>query len=122
VFAKIAADITLLVHLTFILFVVFGGLIVLYRQWVAWFHIPMVLWASFINLIGWVCPLTPLENTYRSAAGQAGYEGGFVEHYIARLVYPEGLTYELGVILGISVLVWNMLVYAFIVYRAKRGS
>lgn len=119
--AKIAADITLLVHLAFILFVVFGGLIVLYRHRVAWLHIPMVLWASVINLLSWVCPLTPLENMYRAAAGQAGYEGGFVEHYVARLVYPEGLSYELGVMLGILVLVWNMLVYAFILYRLKHG-
>ena len=119
--AKIAADIILLTHFAFILFVVFGGLIVLYRHRMAWLHIPMVLWASVINLLSWRCPLTPLENRFRSAAGQAGYEGGFVEHYVARLVYPEGLSYELGVMLGIAVLVWNLMVYAFIVYRINHS-
>ncbi|MGB5306215.1 MAG: DUF2784 domain-containing protein [Gammaproteobacteria bacterium] len=119
--AKIAADITLLVHFAFILFAVFGGLIVLYRPLVAWLHVPVVLWAAAVNLFGQVCPLTPLENAYRIAAGQAGYEGGFVEHYIAPLIYPRGLSYELGVILGIMVLAWNMLIYAFVLHRKRHG-
>ena len=119
--AKIAADITLLVHFAFILFVVFGGLIAMFRHRVAWLHIPMVLWASVVNLLGWICPLTPLENKFRIAAGESGYAGGFVEHYIARLVYPEGLTYELGVFLGVGVLVWNVLVYGGVVIRGWHG-
>lgn len=115
--ARLVADIILISHLAFILFVIFGGLLVFYRRWLAWVHIPLALWGAMVNLAGWVCPLTPLENKYRSAAGQAGYARGFVEHYIAPLVYPEGLTHELGMVVGISVLVWNILLYGFICYR-----
>lgn len=120
VLPKILADTILLIHLAFIVFVILGGWIVFYHRWMAWIHIPMVIWSSIVNLTRWRCPLTPLENLYRSAAGEAGYEGGFIRHYIEPLLYPEGLTYDLGILVGVFVFVWNALIYGIIVYRIRR--
>jgi len=91
-----------------------------HRKW-AWAHIPCALWASVVNLAGWVCPLTPLENALRLAAGQAGYEGGFIAHYIAPLIYPVGLTQQLALLAGAGIVVWNVLIYALSVYYLKRS-
>ncbi|MCW8841721.1 MAG: DUF2784 domain-containing protein [Gammaproteobacteria bacterium] len=113
------ADLVLLLHFLFILFVLFGGLLVLYRRWTAWLHVPMFLWGALVNLTPWRCPLTPLENHFRQLAGQTGYEGGFVEHYIAPLVYPQGLTADLGMVVGTATLLWNTAVYGFVFYRGR---
>jgi len=80
------ADLTLLLHTTFILFVVFGGLLVLWRRGFAWFHVPCVAWGILIEFQGWVCPLTYLENDLRAAANIGGYDGGFIAHYLLPLV------------------------------------
>jgi hypothetical protein len=106
-------------HFAFVLFAIFGGFAVLYRRWLIWLHLPAVLWASVVNLAGLVCPLTPLENHFRAAAGQAGYTGGFVEHYIGALVYPAGMTRAVALTAGVSVLVWNLAVYALVIVRLK---
>lgn len=118
--SRLLADIILFFHFAFVVFAIFGGLIVLYKRRVAWLHVPVVLWSSVINLASWVCPLTPLENMFRSAAGQAGYEGGFVEHYIAPLVYPGGMPRELEIVAGVSILVWNGFMYTYIAIWARR--
>ena len=118
-FPRILADSILLLHLAFVVFVLLGGLLVIRWRWVAWVHLPMVLWSSVVNWAAWICPLTPLENLYRSAAGQSGYEEGFIEHYLTPLIYPEGLTYEAGIVLGSFVFVWNVLIYGFIWYKKK---
>jgi hypothetical protein len=118
--SKILADIVLLSHFLFVLFAILGGLFVLHKRWFLWLHLPAVIWSAVVNLAGWICPLTPLENSFRAAAGQAGYKGGFVEHYIAPLVYPGGMTRELELIAGVSVLVWNVLVYTFVIFRRPR--
>ena len=89
------ADLTLFLHATFILFVVFGGVLIFWRRGLAWLHIPCALWGIFIELQGWVCPLTYLENDLRAMAGSQGYTGGFIDHYLMPLVYPSGLTSEL---------------------------
>ena len=115
---RLAADLVLLLHLGFILVVVFGGLLVLRWRRAAWIHLPVALYGALIELIGWTCPLTPLENRLRRLAGQAGYEGGFIEHYIVPLVYPPDLTEGLQIALGLSVVVFNVLVYA-LVHRRK---
>lgn len=120
--AQLAADLILLLHFTFVLFVVFGGLLVWYRRRFALLHVPMALWGAIVNLASWSCPLTPLENHYRILAGQAGYQGGFVEHYIAPLVYPQGLTQDLGLTLGLSVILWNCLVYSVLLYLLWRKN
>ena len=117
-FSSLLADVTLLLHLAFIVFVVFGALFVFHRRWIAWIHLPMVIWASVVNLMHWYCPLTPLEKYFRVAAGQAGYEGGFIAHYIVPLIYPQGMSYDLGIAIGVGVFIWNGLAYSLIVYRA----
>lgn len=115
------AELILLLHFGFILFVLFGGLLVIFRRGFAWLHIPMCLWGALVNITELHCPLTPLENHYRQLAGETGYEGGFIQHYIAPLVYPEGLTQDLGLAVGIGTLLWNAGVYTLVLgYRRKR--
>lgn len=120
--SSLLADAVLLLHLAFIVFVVFGALFSFHHRWVAWIHLPMVLWSSVVNMTHWYCPLTPLENYFRVAAGKAGYEGGFISHYIVPVIYPQGLSYDLGVAIGIGVFLWNGLVYSLILYRAHRAK
>ncbi len=116
------ADLIILVHFSFVITVILGGLLVYFKPRFAWIHIPMVLWAAMVNLMGWVCPLTPLENFFRKAAGTLEYESGFLEHYLSPLIYPELMNYELGVILGVLVIVWNVLVYSFVIYIVRKRS
>jgi len=118
-FSKILADTVLLLHFAFVLFAVLGGIAVLFKRQAAWFHIPVVLWSSVINLGGWICPLTPLENYFLMQAGLKGYEGGFVQHYIEPLVYPGGMPRNFELIAGISIILWNVLVYAFVLLYGK---
>ena len=106
------ADLVLAAHTAFLVFVVLGGLAALRRPRVAWVHVPCALWGAWVEIAGWVCPLTPLEISLRRAAGEAGYAGGFLEHYVMPLMYPAGLTREIQVGLGIAVLVLNLGVYA----------
>ena len=109
------ADLVLLVHLAFVLFVVLGGLIVLRWPRVAWVHVPVALYGAAIEFLGFICPLTPLEVRLRRLGGEAGYEGGFVEHYVTAALYPAGLTRELQLGLGVGVLVLNAVVYSLVV-------
>lgn len=119
---RLLADLLVAVHLLFILYVVFGGLTVMWRLRLAWAHLPVALWGASIELVGWVCPLTPLEIRLRLAAGQQGYAGGFVEHYILPLVYPPGLTRGAQLVLGGLVVAVNLAIYAFAMRRARRRS
>jgi len=114
---RLAADVTLSVHLAFIVFVVFGGLLTLYFRHTPFIHIPAAAWGAFAELSGRVCPLTTLENVFRREAGQLGYSESFVEHYILPIVYPAGLSREIQLWLGVAVIVFNALIYAFILYR-----
>jgi hypothetical protein len=116
------ADAVLLLHFLFILFAIFGGLLILSNKKMAWLHVPVVLWSSIVNLAGWTCPLTPIENYFRSAAGLAGYQGGFVEHYIGQLVYPAGMPRKLELIAAVSIIAWNFVVYAFLVWKLRRRT
>jgi hypothetical protein len=115
---RLAADAVLAAHLAFVLFVVFGGLLALRRPRVAWLHLPAVAWAALIEFSGWICPLTPLEVALRRGAGEAGYGGDFVEHYLVALIYPAGLTRELQVSIGAGVLLINLVVY-FVLWRRR---
>jgi hypothetical protein len=114
------ADLVLLAHAGFVVFVVLGGLPVLRWPRLAWLHLPAVAWGAGIEFAGAICPLTPLEIHLRSLAGQQGYAGGFVDHYVFALLYPEGLTRNVQLALGLLVLVINALVYA-IVWRRHRA-
>lgn len=110
----------LVVHFAFVLFVVLGGLLVLRWPRLAWIHVPVALYGAVIELVGFVCPLTPLENWLRQQGGESGYAGGFVEHYVTAVLYPAGLTREVQVGLGIGVLLLNGVVYG--VSLRRRGQ
>ncbi|WP_332674317.1 DUF2784 domain-containing protein [Aromatoleum sp.] len=118
--AGFAADLVVALHFAFILFVVAGGLLVLRWPGLAWAHLPVVAWGAGIELIGWICPLTPLENVLRRAAGEAGYAGGFIDHYLAPLIYPTGLTREHQLALGLFVTIVNLLIYGLVALRRRR--
>ena len=118
--ARILADLVLGFHLAFIVFAVLGSFVVLWKPRIAWLHVPSVVWSAFVNLFSQVCPLTPLENRFRHLAGQAGYEGGFIEHYMTPLVYPGVMPERWGLIAGFSVLIWNVLVYTLVVAAVRR--
>ncbi|UZJ36900.1 MULTISPECIES: DUF2784 domain-containing protein [unclassified Prosthecochloris] len=107
----IAADVVVAFHLLFIIFVIAGGLLLFVKRWVAWFHLPAVVWAVMIEWKGWICPLTPLENYLRYKAQGSGYEGGFIGHYLLPIVYPAGLTQEIQYFLGALVIAVNLLFY-----------
>jgi hypothetical protein len=116
------ADAVLLAHAAFVAFVVLGGLLVLRWPRLAWLHLPVVAWGAGIEFTGGICPLTPFENHLRTLAHQQGYPGGFIEHYVFGLLYPDGLTREVQFALGMGVLVLNAVVYAWLWRRrAARG-
>lgn len=114
---RILADLVLVLHVGFVLFVAFGGFLVLRRPRVAWFHVPAALWGALIEFFGWICPLTPLEIRLRRAAGGRGPEAGFIEHYGELLLYPGWLTREVQIGLGIGVLVVNGAIYGWLAWR-----
>ena len=114
------ADLVLVGHLTFVLFVVLGGLLVLRWPRLAWLHVPAAIWGVLIEYTGWICPLTPLENSFRARGGEAGYSGGFIQHYIQPLLYPAGLTRGTQIVLGSLVLLLNLSAYGVLLTRVKR--
>ena len=112
-FYWLAANVVVLTHLGFILFVTFGGLLLLRsRKW-AWIHLPAVIWGSIVELTGWICLLTPLENWLRERGGHEIYREAFIEHYIMPIIYPSGYTREFQILLGILVIAINVVLYAF---------
>jgi hypothetical protein len=114
------ADLVLVVHLAFVLFVVLGGLLVLRWPRLAWLHVPAAVWGVLIEYTGWICPLTPLENSLRERGGGAGYSGGFIEHYIQSVLYPAGLTRGTQIVLGSLALLVNLTAYGVVVARRGR--
>jgi hypothetical protein len=118
---RLLADAVVLLHLTFVAFVVLGGVLVRRHRWVAWVHVPVFAWGALIEFAGWICPLTPLENAWRQRGGAAGYAGGFVEHYLLPLLYPAGLTRGVQIALGVLVLGFNTAIYGSVMLR-RGGS
>lgn len=117
--ARLSADVLVALHFAFIAFVVAGGFLTFkHRRW-AFVHLPAVAWAAWTEFTATVCPLTPWENALRAEAGDAGYKGGFVEHYIVPLIYPEGLTPDAQVGLGIGIVALNAVIYAFAWRRSR---
>jgi len=117
---ELAADLIVLLHLGFIVFVIFGGLLVAKWHWLMWVHVPAALWGAFIAYVGWVCPLTPLENRLRLAAGEESYETSFVQHYLIPIIYPEDLTRTVQIGLGSFVVLVNVLIYRWVWHRWTR--
>jgi Protein of Unknown function (DUF2784) len=114
------ADLIVVIHFLFVLFVVFGGLLALRWPRVVWLHIPAVIWGVLIEFAGWICPLTPLENRLRRS-GEAGYQGDFIARYILPVLYPDGLTRRDQVFLGGMALVINLAVYLWIFVKGRRS-
>lgn len=119
---RLLADAVVVIHGLFIVFVLAGGFLAWRWRWVAALHLPSALWGILIEYGGWICPLTPLENSLRTRAGDAGYSGGFVEHYLLPAIYPAGLTPRVQVVLGSAVLALNAFAYAVLLRRLQRGS
>jgi hypothetical protein len=117
--AGLIADVVQLIHFAWIGFAIFGALTIFRWRWMIWIHPPVLIWSALVMVMGWLCPLTPIEVHFRELAGQQGYEGGFIEHYIAAVIYPAGLTRGVQIGLGLALTVFNVLVYAAL-YRYRR--
>jgi len=118
----VIADLVVAIHFTFVLFVILGGLLVLRWPRLAYLHLPAATWGVLIEFAGWVCPLTPLEQSLRLKAGEQGYSGSFIEHYVLPLLYPSALTRTIQLVLGCLVLGLNLGIYGYLLYRRAENS
>ncbi len=118
-FYRLTADLLLVAHLLFIVLVLVGGLLVLRWPRFAWAHLPIVVWGFLVELMGWVCPLTPLEQSLRRAAGDGAYRGSFIEHYLVPLIYPEGMTHSTRMLFAAIVATFNILIYTGLYLRHR---
>ncbi len=116
---RIAADLLVVLHLAFIVFVLAGGLLVLRYRWLLCLHVPAALWGMSIELLGWQCPLTPIEQYLRSLGGPT-FQGGFVEHYLLPLVYPPGLPRQVQIFFGLFVVIVNGGIYGWVALTHMR--
>jgi hypothetical protein len=116
----VAADIVLVLHLAFILFVALGAWLALKWRWIPWLQLPAAAWGFYVELSGRICPLTYLENHFRAEAGLSGYGGDFIGHYLLATIYPSGLTRDMQYLLGALVLGVNASVYAWLIIRHRR--
>jgi hypothetical protein len=112
----------LIAHAAFVAFAILGGIFAVRWRWLLWLHVPAVVWGAVVELTGWVCPLTPLENSLRKAGGSAGYSGDFIEHYLLSLLYPTALTRTTQIVLGVGLLLVNVAVYAVLLHRYRRSA
>jgi hypothetical protein len=117
---QLTADLLLVIHFLFVIFTVFGGLLLLRYPNLLWAHLPALLWGIVVQWADWVCPLTPLENYFRLRGGEMAYAGSFVEHFILKILYPEHLPLELRYLLGIVLITVNAAVYGYVL-SSKRG-
>jgi hypothetical protein len=117
---RLLADALVVFHFGFVLFVLFGGCLVVRWRWVALLHLPAAFWGMYVEWSGRICPLTPLENYWRELGGGATYEGGFVDHYIMPVLYPADLTRDFQVTLGLLILLINLLLYTAAFTRPLR--
>ncbi len=113
------ADAVLVAHFAFVLFAVLGGLLALRWRRAVWLHVPALAWGVVVQLANWECPLTPLENYFRRLGGEAGYAGGFVEHYVSAILYPEQISHAFRFVSGLFLLVVNLVAYSFVIYSTR---
>jgi Protein of Unknown function (DUF2784) len=121
-YQRIAADFVVALHIVFILWVVLGSLTLLKHRGLVLAHLPALAWACYVEFTGRYCPLTPLENYFRRLAGEAGYSGGFIEHYAIRVIYPDGLSRRTQLALGVALLVFNATIYLIAFLRRRRPA
>ena len=114
------ADAVLIVHFMFIVLVLGGGLLALRWPRFAWLHLPAAAWGALTELMGWICPLTPLENHFLKLAGEAPYQGDFIARYIWPIIYPAGLTPTIQTMLGGFVIILNCIIYTVVIIRMKQ--
>ena len=119
---RIAADAVLLLHATFIVFVTLGALLALRWRWMMWVHVSALAWGVFAEFTARICPLTHVENALRVQAGDAGYRGSFIEHYLLRVLYPDGLTADTQIVLALALIAVNALIYAHVLRAQRRSS
>ena len=119
---RVLADLILVTHFAFAIFTVLGGLLVLRWRSLWWVHLASVFWGVLIQWANWTCPLTPLERYLREMGGEGGYRGGFIEHYVSMILYPENLTIELRYVLGIVLIAVNLMVYGYMFLRKWREA
>ena len=118
---ELLADMVLIAHLIFIVFVLGGGLLLLRWPRLVWLHLPAMVWVVLVEVMGWVCPLTPLENYFRALAGGEPYQGDFIERYLLPLIYPAGLTPVIQLLLAGVVIVFNIISYTVIIRVRRRA-
>ena len=118
---EIAANLTLIVHFTFVLFVVFGALLFFVTTKIVFIHIPAFIWGSYIELTHSICPLTYLENLFLHKANLTTYSEGFIQNYLMPIVYPANLTKDLQIYIGIALIIVNMIIYGFIISKLKKS-
>ena len=118
--SKWLAELILISHFLFILFALFGGLLVIKYRKIIWIHIPLMFWASIVNLQPLLCPLTYLENYFLRLAGEQGYQQGFISHYLQSIIYPANLPHNLAIYLGFVVLIVNTVIYSLVYQKNKK--
>jgi hypothetical protein len=116
---RVLADLVVLLHASFIAFAVLGALLVPRWPRVAWVHLPCVAWGILLEFNHWVCPITPLELRLRSAAGTAGYSGGFIDYYLVPAIYPAGLGSQAQWALAVLLLAINLALYGMFLWRRR---
>lgn len=120
---RLLADLVLILHLAFVAFAAFGGLLALRWPRILWLHLPALLWGVVVQWADWICPLTPLESHLRLLAGDEVFAGGFIERFVMQILYPETLTLELRYVLGLMLIAVNVAVYAYVaIVRARRKA
>ena len=117
---ELAANLTLIIHFAFILFVIFGALLFFITKKIIFIHIPAFIWGLYIELTNSICPLTYLENWLLNKANLTTYSEGFIQNYLVPIVYPVSLTQDLQIYLGITLIVINIIIYGFIFDKLKK--
>ncbi len=113
------ATFTLIIHFLFIVYVILGGLLFFIKPWTLYFHIPAFLYGVYVEFTQSICPLTYLENFFLSKAKIATYSTSFIQNYLIPIIYPVNLTKELQIILGISLIVINVIIYGIIFAKSS---